>query len=139
MLAARSDLPTVIWLVNKGGASVLDRNEHGGSALLVAAICGQVKIVRWLVEVGGASMTDVDNQGNSALLLAALRGHMTTVQYCLEFGGSSCSERNTRGESVWDLLKNDLLLGRDYLERDVVHDPEAVIALLKVMVIAPGG
>jgi ankyrin repeat protein len=59
-------LPTLIWLLEEGGARITDRTRRGSggsSALLLAAMYGRMTTCRWLLEHGGADIAEVDTVG----------------------------------------------------------------------------
>jgi hypothetical protein len=56
-------LPTLIWLLEEGGANITDRDREGYSALLLSAMCGKLTTCKWLLEHGGADITDRTNAG----------------------------------------------------------------------------
>jgi ankyrin repeat protein len=93
LAAAFGQLVTVIWLLQKGGARVGERNLRQSSALLCAS-AGHLEVVRWLLKEGGADIGENDNCGNSGLLVAPKGGHLEVVRWLLKEGGSSIGEAN---------------------------------------------
>jgi ankyrin repeat protein len=90
--------------LSAGGASITERDNIGGSALLWAAHGGNLELVQWLLSAGGASITERSHSGNSALLLAISNGHAACAQWLLEEGGASIYETNAAGKTVWRCL-----------------------------------
>ena len=99
------------WLLTEGGATVLEINEDGHTAVLAAAAGWRrpLQTVQWLIEHGGGNIMDT-------------------------------SLRPT-GDTVWDLLKSHLIdSDRDSdsdsdSDSDNEHDATAVTSLLRVMVL----
>ncbi|CCW70903.1 unnamed protein product [Phytomonas sp. Hart1] len=79
---ARRRAPT--W---RAGAQRLVNLPHaatGRTPLLLAAICGNIEVVRMLLDECGAELSVVDRNGFSALDLAALCGHASLVSMLIE-------------------------------------------------------
>ena len=58
----------------------------GHTALAMAAMKGNVAVVRLLLEAGADKDTTIHNHGYTALMLAAARGHLECVRLLLDAG-----------------------------------------------------
>eukprot|EP00927_Polykrikos_kofoidii_P059365 TRINITY_DN54528_c0_g1_i1.p1 TRINITY_DN54528_c0_g1~~TRINITY_DN54528_c0_g1_i1.p1 ORF type:complete len:1057 (+),score=162.46 TRINITY_DN54528_c0_g1_i1:29-3172(+) len=90
-------------LVGCGGwqpAHAIDR--HGNTALMWAAGCGELDVVRWLLEVVGVSVDSVNKDGRSALMWAGKNAHLPVVRYLLEEGGASAMLRMKDDSTAFD-------------------------------------
>jgi hypothetical protein len=112
-----------------GSASIGEMDRRGRSALLVAAISGQLPTLKFLIREGGADIGEVDSYGRTCLIIAATNGQFSTVAWLLEHGGSDINEADSSGNTTWQLLEKKLILwgGQDRFI--------AGHALLKVMVL----
>ncbi len=77
------------------GADVNFRDDHGRTALQVAAREGHAAIANVLVS-NGASVSIPDANGSSALLYAATNGHAEILRLLLD-GGANVNARNADG------------------------------------------
>jgi ankyrin repeat protein len=128
--------------VNQGGLG-----QPRGQPLFSAAFRCQIDVMRCLVEELGASITEVDVNGDTVLLYSLRNGKLASAQYLLEHGGSTLTEKNTKlqpwrrdphcVDMAWDLLA--MHMGRiqigDFIPARPTKDPEAMTALLRVMVL----
>jgi hypothetical protein len=99
-------IPVIEWLLNKGGATILDVNGFGETALLTAA-------------ASTAFAPEV----------------CETVQWLLEHGGANIMDTTTDGQTVWDVLEDLMIDSVGNREIGSEHDSAAVTALLRVMLL----
>src|SRR5215204_5027151 len=76
-----------------GGCDIDARDQHGQTALMLAALEGSSPVVAWLVE-HDAALNHTAKYGLSALMLAVVRGHLDVVRE-LTSAGASLSLRGT--------------------------------------------
>jgi hypothetical protein len=57
--------PTMIWLLEEGGARITERDHGGYSALHMAASNGNLTACQWLLEHGGADIAEVTCTGKT--------------------------------------------------------------------------
>jgi uncharacterized protein len=69
------------------GADIDARDEHGQTALMIAAAGGHSEIVEWLVE-RGAALDHTAKYGLSALMLAVVRGRSDVVRKLTDAGAN---------------------------------------------------
>jgi uncharacterized protein len=69
------------------GAAVDARDEHGQTALMLAAVNGHAGVVDWLVE-HGAALDHTAKYGLSALMLAVVNGHVDVVRRLVRAGAN---------------------------------------------------
>jgi hypothetical protein len=134
----KGDLDTMRLLVTELGVDV---NQEGlgrprGYAFFNAAYFRQFDVMRCLVEELGASTAVVFKSSGDAVFLFSVRhGRLESTHYLLEHGGATMTEKNKYGENVWD----QLIEHKRKVQRGVLmtppHDPEAMTALLKVMLL----
>jgi ankyrin repeat protein len=85
--AVRRGSVTELQRLFVGGADVDARDEHGQSALMLAATVGHGHVVEWLVE-RGAVLDRTAKYGLSALMLAVVNGHVDVVRTLVRAGAS---------------------------------------------------
>jgi ankyrin repeat protein len=127
-----------VKLLVRGGASIESEvtwDGHGSSALSLAALYGEISIIKWLLEEGKAAVSKRDGTGDTALHKAARRGYFATVQWLLEHGKANIAERTHAGERVWDLLWESFLFKDRCTCKGVTPNPAQATALLRVMVL----
>jgi ankyrin repeat protein len=87
------------------GASILEVDGLGRTALANAVIDNYTHVVKWLLRTGGAQISDVvDTHGMTTLALAAGRGRFSLVQWLLEEGGANITDVIIfagKSESLW--------------------------------------
>jgi len=84
MLAVRKgNDPLVEFLINNR-AGLLKKNKYGDSALMLAAVNGDINIVRKLVGAGVKADEHRSGPGWTALIYAAFGGHAEIVRFLLE-------------------------------------------------------
>ena len=69
------------------GADIDARDEHGQSALMLAAVAGREPVVKWLVE-RDARLDLTAKYGLSALMLAVVNGHVEVVRTLVRAGAN---------------------------------------------------
>jgi uncharacterized protein len=69
------------------GTDVDARDEHGQTALMLAAVDGHTHVVEWLVG-RGAGFDHTAKYGLSALMLAAVNGHVNIVRILARAGAN---------------------------------------------------
>jgi hypothetical protein len=67
-------LPTLIWLLEEGGACITETDHEGYSVLLLAAWSGKLATCQWLLEHGEADIAEVNNAGKTVWDLVG--GHL---------------------------------------------------------------
>ncbi|MBP6870318.1 ankyrin repeat domain-containing protein [Candidatus Babeliales bacterium] len=77
-------LDAIVKLLLDYGANIEDRDNHGNTALLMAAYCGQETMVKLLLDYG-ANIQAQDNNANTVLTLPALSGHDNVIKILLEY------------------------------------------------------
>ena len=100
----------IVRLCLQAGCVPDTRNDYGWTALMLAALNGQIDCVEELFAHEGpvreVSMETIDFQhlqsGNTALLWAVSKGQCETVQRLLEIG-ANCRVKNISGQSAKDL------------------------------------
>jgi ankyrin repeat protein len=119
------------------GVRVTKSDEDGNTALLCAAMEGNLEVVQYLLSSeGGASITETSDDGKTALLMAGACHKPSTVQWLLEYGGAQITDTNNKGESVW--TGNQEICGVGALlriGRGLEGNMEALEAMLRVMVL----
>ena len=68
-----------------------ERDEHGVTALLWAALKGHVEVIKVLAELG-ADKDAKNAHGATALFWAALNGHMEAIRVLVELGANKEAE-----------------------------------------------
>ncbi len=106
-----------------------EKEQEGGTVLLLAAYRGELDLVQWLLTTGKALITERDNFGNTALLCAASGGHLELVQWLLhstwlQKGWALVTEKNNHGKTA---LLQAASCGHWALVRWLLHDGGAVI------------
>jgi hypothetical protein len=76
LLAADTSLPTLIWLLNEGGACITERDHVGNSTLLCAALSRRLPTCQWLLEHGGADIAEANFQGDTIWDLLISKWHL---------------------------------------------------------------
>jgi hypothetical protein len=84
---------------------------------------------QYLVKAG-ARIDDADDGGNTAVVVSARYGQFAILQWMLEHTSATILETSGDGATIWDLLTLHMVEVR-YAE----HDPTALIALLRVLVL----
>lgn len=80
--AARGDIVAVKAMFQHDKLLDVDALDHtGSSALIYAALQGQLEIVKYLVEIQQANINLINDKGNSASQYAAHAGHTAVVKY----------------------------------------------------------
>ena len=98
--AARGDFGGVKRFLDAGG-DVNFVDPQGGTAIGLAAMTGQVKMVEFLVE-NDADINLLNGEGNNPLVGAALFGEIETTRALLD-AGADPSHRNFKGETPADI------------------------------------
>ena len=93
------------------GTDVDTRDEHGQTALMLAAVDGHDHIVQWLV-AHGAVLDHTAKYGLSALMLAVLNGHVNIVRTLVR-AGANLGLRGTRAPGFAGKKALDLAIDRD--------------------------
>jgi hypothetical protein len=119
----RGDLEGVKRLVGEG-ADIKER-LYGETALLRAAVSGNIPIMHWLLTEGGSSLDEQAVHGGHALSIAAYFGNFGAMQWLLEVQGASMTESDDLGRTVW---------GAFYHHGRGVGSAAELSSLLKVMV-----
>jgi hypothetical protein len=88
------------------GADIDARDRHGQTAVMLAAVEGNARVVEWLA-MHGADLDHTAKFGLSALMLAVVRGHAEVVRV-LVAAGASVELKGTgapgfAGQSAYDL------------------------------------
>ncbi|KAF7167803.1 hypothetical protein CNMCM5623_000991 [Aspergillus felis] len=83
--AIRGNHANIVRLLLDVGVDINVRDNHGYTAVLVAAIAGANRCLRILLKAG-ADISVVDNYGRNALHIAAWNGRESTVQLLLRKG-----------------------------------------------------
>jgi ankyrin repeat protein len=96
------------------GTDVDSRDEHGQTALMLAAAEGQGHVVTWLVE-RGAALDHRAKYGLSAVMLAVIRGHVDVVR-TLTAAGADLGLRGTGALGFAGHTALDLARARDAQE-----------------------
>ena len=99
------------------GADINARDEHGQTALMLAALEGHGDVIGWLVE-RGAALDHTAKYGLSALMLAVIRGHVDVVRRLTE-AGANRSLLGTSAPGFADKTALDLAIARD--EREMIE------------------
>jgi len=94
-----------------GGADVDARDEHGQTALMLAAVEGHGHVVEWLVE-HGAALDHAAKYGLSALMLAVVNGHVDVVRILVR-RGADLALRGTGAPGFAGKTARDLAIARD--------------------------
>src|SRR5262245_25867536 len=69
------------------GADIDARDDHGQTALMLAAADGDAPVVEWLVGLG-ADLNRTAKYGLSALMLAVVNGHVDVVRLLVRAGAN---------------------------------------------------
>ena len=77
--------------------------QHGESAIHIAAGFGRVDILRYLCDKGG-NLGIIDGQGDSAILWAARQGFPEVIRYLLSKGVHLNQQNKVRYISVSDFM-----------------------------------
>ena len=114
-------------LQNKQVTSVIvgNQNKQGISAVFMAALTGEVEILKKLVTFGG-NLADRDPQKNSMLHAAASEGAVSMVSYLLDCGNADVSVRNKYG---WTPLHFAAAYGRPNVIEMLIENGAEVNAL----------
>ena len=99
-LAARNGHLEVVQLLIASGQDVNLSNDHGQSALLLAA-CVSEPLALWLCD-NNANIHQIDAKGNSAFLLGAKSGFVKLLQH-LEQLGADIHLINNKGDNAFTL------------------------------------
>ncbi|MBA2655517.1 MAG: ankyrin repeat domain-containing protein [Tatlockia sp.] len=98
--AGRGRLDVVKWALHKGGATIIETDDDGKTALLRAAFGGNLELVKWLLGEGGSVITERDHDGHTALLQASYGGNLDVVQWLLQEGGAKITEKDNEGDTA---------------------------------------
>jgi ankyrin repeat protein len=94
----------------------LDRDGHGRSPLMLAAMYGHTDILRMLIQqIGSAMVNAVDVDGNTALHLAYQHGSPSAKRLLICQTGISTTIRNKRGKLPVDMQEEGAELKRQRL------------------------
>ena len=106
MLAVEvGDLRLVQKLVQEGIDVNMTTNTTNATALLVAAMRGNLPVVQYLLH-HGAEKNKTDNDGVSPLYMAALNGHFAVVKYLVEQGVDTDKVRDNGTSSLLIAAQN---------------------------------
>ena len=94
-----------------GGADINALDEHGQTALMLAAVNGHSNVVEWLV-ARGAVLDHTAKYGLSALMLAVLNGHIESVRTLVR-AGANLELRGTGAPGFAGKKALDLATGRN--------------------------
>ncbi|MGE0360956.1 MAG: ankyrin repeat domain-containing protein [Vicinamibacterales bacterium] len=83
---ARGAMSELAALLSRG-ADIDARDRHGQTALMLAAMAGDARVVEWLAS-HGADLDHTAKFGLSALMLAAVRGHGDVVRVLVAAGAA---------------------------------------------------
>ena len=86
------------------GARVMACDAQGHTALALAALSGDTRIVQRLVELG-ADVNSADNRGFTPLMYAAIHDHLQVTQILLEHGAEAGRTTYSSRLSALDLAK----------------------------------
>lgn len=89
----KGDILKVKHLVKKG-ADVKKRNDFDLTAMMVAALSGNLELIKFL-EFQGLKLNEVGEYGNSALSGASSKGHLNIVKYILNKENVTLEELNS--------------------------------------------
>jgi len=126
---ARGAIPELAALLSRG-ADIDARDAHGQTAVMLAAMAGDVRVVEWLA-AHGADLDHTAKFGLSALMLAALHGH-AEVARVLVAAGATVELTGTGAPGFAGQSAHDLALARgdgataallQPLTRDTPPDP----------------
>ncbi|GFO24307.1 inhibitor of bruton agammaglobulinemia tyrosine kinase [Plakobranchus ocellatus] len=93
-------------------------DQHGRTALHLAASCGHPDIVQWLLEEGLCDQGVKDSEsGHTALHRALFYGHLSCARLLMQFN-SDLHVRDTEGLSPLDLVMLDKPAGITYAEKE---------------------
>jgi uncharacterized protein len=92
------------------GVELDSRDEHGQTALMLAAVEGNAEVVEWLVE-RGAALDHTAKYGLSALMLAVVNGHIDVVR-ALVRAGANLGLRGTGAPGFASKTALDLAIAR---------------------------
>jgi len=98
-------LKDVVKLLIDKGADVNAKTNDGDTALMWAAISGEVDIVKMLLEKG-ADVNAKNNHGDTALIFAAAQGNVDIVKILLD-AGADISAKNEHGETALMLAQRN--------------------------------
>jgi uncharacterized protein len=93
------------------GTDVDARDEHGQTALMLAAVDGHDHVVQWLV-ARGAVLDHTAKYGLSALMLAVVNGHVDAVRTLVR-GGANLKLQGTGAPGFAGKTALDLARARD--------------------------
>jgi len=85
-------------LLSMASIDINQTNQHGESAIHIAAGFGRVDILRYLCDKGG-NLGIIDGQGDSAVLWAARQGFPEVIRYLLS-KGVHLNQQNKQGETA---------------------------------------
>ena len=111
--AQEGDLAVVKLFVQAGMSVEVADDEHGVTALHIAAFWGRLEVVEFLVGAG-ADVNATNNDGDTALHLAAWEGHLEVVEF-LVGAGADVNAADDDGDTALHLAARhgDVV---DYLE-----------------------
>ncbi|MFN3988327.1 MAG: ankyrin repeat domain-containing protein [Rhodocyclaceae bacterium] len=102
MLAVRDGHVRTVEAILQYRPNVAHRNIHGDSALMVAALRGDVAMAEMLL-AGGA---ELDHEGWTPLMYAAFEGHAELVDRFIELGANVNAEAPNGGDALMFAARN---------------------------------
>jgi len=87
------------WLLDRAGASMLDKDDHGANPLHFAVSHFDVSDVEWLADQHHACITETDDEGFTPIHYAALHDRVSTTTWLL-IRGAICEADPT----LWVIL-----------------------------------
>src|SRR5690554_832937 len=115
IIAARENHGDVVDLLVRRGARISYRNEAGDSALMMAALRGNVDIVTRLLYAGA----EVDHEGWTPLMYAAFEGHLEIVDLLVRAGADVNALAPNKANALMFAARNG---HRDVVERLLATD-----------------
>ncbi|HZV53798.1 MAG TPA: ankyrin repeat domain-containing protein [Rhodocyclaceae bacterium] len=129
MFAAVNGNDELVEFLLRSRANILKQNKYGDTAVGLAALVGNLPIVRRLVEAGA----DVATQGWNALHYAAFNGHVEVVQFLVSKGAALDMPAPNRQTALMFAARNGHLeVVKILVEADAdmdMDDPEGNTAL----------
>ena len=96
--ATQENKIAMIQATMKLGADINGRNQHGQTAVMIAAENGEIDVVCSLIQ-HGANIHLRNQHGKTVLMIAAQRGHIAIVKELIQHG-ANIHARNLKGESI---------------------------------------
>lgn len=108
VLASALGYDRIVEILLANGARANTRINNDQTALHVAALEGNNKVISVLLSKGRADINHADNNGNTAILFAAKAGNVATMRVLIS-GGSLIDGKNKMGQNIWDfaMLQSD--------------------------------